>query len=51
MEQAEQPGWELTVDGECLVDQEEVEWKGEVCNGLGAAENPDLRHTIFQMSC
>lgn len=35
MEQAEQPERELTEDGECLMDQEEVERKGKVCNSLG----------------
>lgn len=41
-ELAEQPEWELTADGGCLMDLEEVQRKGEVCFGLGEEDQLGL---------
>lgn len=43
MEQAEQPEQELAADGECLMDEKEVERKGDVCNGLGEEDQLGLQ--------
>lgn len=43
MEQAGQPEWELTVDGERPMDQEEEVETNEVCNGLGEEGRLGLR--------
>lgn len=43
MEQGEQPEQRLAAGRECLMDKEEVERKGDVCNGLGEEDQLGLQ--------